>query len=296
VVLEENFRSQQALHDVARAVNTQQAEVVDRLTRFVLSAQGENNAAQGSNSFAALDKQAGCWLLDQGQGDIQTWRRVLDQWSEHHYLTSQTGGDSYRDLIGHCEFAGLDEIAPEQKTALDRLFARLAHARVLTLVREGPWGCAGINAYLEQVLRPRLDRHRFGKVFAGLPVLITRNDYSRLLFNGDVGIALGSRGGGYRVAFQRLGGYVSFPADALPAHEPAFAMTVHKSQGSEYDQVMLVLPPEGGRRLLTKEMIYTGITRARQVAVICSKHEVLRAAIARRVDRESALLAFGDGD
>jgi exodeoxyribonuclease V alpha subunit len=121
--------------------------------------------------------------------------------------------------------------------------------------------------------------------------MITRNDYSRALFNGDVGIALDSQAG-YRVFFQRSGDYVSFPVEALPAHEPAFAITVHKSQGSEYEQVLLVLPPEGGRRLLSKEMIYTGITRAKHLVAICSKAEVLRYAVSRKVERASALLDF----
>jgi len=139
-------------------------------------------------------------------------------------------------------------------------------------------------------LRPHLDRRASGRFFAGLPILISRNDHSRCLYNGDVGITLPSGAGGYRVVFQRPEGYVSFPAEVLPAHETAFACTVHKSQGSEYDQVLLVLPPTGGKRLLTKEMVYTGITRARQLAIIAGKREILRFAVARCVERESALL------
>src|SRR5208337_2183052 len=127
----------------------------------------------------------------------------------------------------------------------------------------------------------------------GKPVLVSSNDPSRGLYNGDVGIMLRSQDDGYRVVFQRHGGSISFPAEALISHEPAFAITVHKSQGSEHDQVLLVLPPEGGRRLLTKEMVYTGITRARQLAVICSKKEVLRTAIKRKTERESGLMDFG---
>ena len=70
----------------------------------------------------------------------------------------------------------------------------------------------------------------------------------------------------------------------------AFAMTVHEVQGSEYGQVLLALPPQGGRRLLTKEIIYTGITRARDLAVVCSSVEVLNTALSRRVEREANLL------
>jgi exodeoxyribonuclease V alpha subunit len=80
--------------------------------------------------------------------------------------------------------------------------------------------------------------------------------------------------------------------DALPAHESAFALTVHKSQGSEYEQVLLVVPPEGGRRLLTREMIYTGVTRAKQLALICGPEDAVRLAIRKQIARESALLRF----
>jgi exodeoxyribonuclease V alpha subunit len=122
-------------------------------------------------------------------------------------------------------------------------------------------------------------------------VLITRNDYARGLFNGDVGVTLQSAAG-YRVVFARQDGYIACPAETLPSHELAFALTVHKSQGSEYGEVLLVLPPEGGKRLLTKEMVYTGITRAKDRPILAATAEVLRLAIGRRVERESAMLEF----
>jgi exodeoxyribonuclease V alpha subunit len=285
VILEENYRSQKGIRDISRALNAQQMEVVDAIPSVTLS------AGEACGPFAELERRTGCWLLEQGHGELAKWRWTLEQWATHHYLSPRSNGDVYQDLVVQCENIDAENMQPQQKTALDRLFAALAGARILTLVREGPWGCNGVNAGLEQVLRPRLDREGFRNLFAGMPVLVTRNDYTRLLFNGDVGIALRGRGG-YRVVFQRAGNYSIFPAEALPAHEPAFAMTVHKSQGSEYEQVMLVLPPEGGRRLLTKEMVYTGITRAKQLAVICAKRDVLRHAVSRKVEHESALLEF----
>src|SRR5207249_1176476 len=105
--------------------------------------------------------------------------------------------------------------------------------RLLTLVRDGAWGCDEINAFLQMHLRPRLDAEARGGLFAGAPVLITRNDSSRGLFNGDVGITLRTRGG-LCVVFPRHDGAAVFPAESLPAHELGFALTVHKRQGSEY--------------------------------------------------------------
>jgi exodeoxyribonuclease V alpha subunit len=171
------------------------------------------------------------------------------------------------------------------------LFTLLDRFRLLTLVRESAFGCNEINEYLEQYLRPRLDGTARMKLFAGAPVLVTRNDAARGLYNGDVGMTIRDRNGALSVLFPRSEGCAAFPAESLPAHELGFALTVHKSQGSEYANVMLVLPPSGGRRLLTKELIYTGITRAKSLAVICSTKEALKFAIGRRVVRDSGLVA-----
>jgi exodeoxyribonuclease V alpha subunit len=134
-----------------------------------------------------------------------------------------------------------------------------------------------------------LERPRGAGLLPGTPLLVTQNDHVRHLFNGDVGIALAGAEG-TRVVFARAGSYLSFPAESLPAYELGFALTVHKSQGSEYDRVLLIFPPEGGRRLLTRELVYTAVTRARQLAVLHGKEEVVRAAIARRVEREAGWL------
>lgn len=271
VVLEENYRSQRDIQKVAQAINDQQLAVVERLPQVNLAAL----------SFAKLEEAGGCRLLDI-RGSVPSWRAVLQRWADHYYL------QSFKNLLQSCLLGGAETTA-EETTLLDQLFDCLSRARILTLIREGPWGCVGINRFLEQQLRRPLDPGCRDWLFAGAPVLILRNDHGRQLFNGDVGLTLKSQHG-YRVCFQRQGGYVSFPADALPPHELAFAQTVHKSQGSEYDQVMLVLPAEGGRRLLSKEMIYTGLTRARQLAVLCASPAMLRQAIARQIIRQAALL------
>ena len=290
VVLERNYRSQQAIHKVARAVNAQETEVVDCLECLTLAPRTETSDTEDAGSFDQLKGRAGCWLLEEAHAGPRQWRRLLEQWADYCFLKAPDDGNAYHTLAADCVLMPPEQAPPEQNSSLDRLFALLGRGRVLTLVREGPWGCDGVNELIEKHLRPHLDRRASGRFFAGLPILISRNDHSRCLYNGDVGITLPSGAGGYRVVFQRPEGYVSFPAEVLPAHETAFACTVHKSQGSEYDQVLLVLPPTGGKRLLTKEMVYTGITRARQLAIIAGKREILRFAVARCVERESALL------
>jgi exodeoxyribonuclease V alpha subunit len=155
------------------------------------------------------------------------------------------------------------------------------------MVRDGAWGCDQINDFLAEWLRHRLGRGR-SDLFPGVPVLVTRNDPSQDLANGEVGIAVGGRGG-LRVAFPKGGGHVELLPESLPSHERGFALTVHKSQGSEYEQVLLVLPPTGGRRLLTKELLYTAITRAKKLVVLSATPAALKDAVRRRIERDSGM-------
>lgn len=158
--------------------------------------------------------------------------------------------------------------------------------QVLCAVREGPWGVAGLNQ--------RIARHLgFDGAgwYAGRPVMVTRNDYSLGLMNGDVGLCL-PRAGGLRVAFpDSQGGVRWVQPSRLDAVEDVFAMTVHKSQGSEFDTVCLVLPDRPSP-VLTSELIYTGITRAKtRLHWVVPQPVVLWQAAAQRVQRSGGLAA-----
>jgi exodeoxyribonuclease V alpha subunit len=278
VVLEENYRSQPDIRAAGQAVNAQDTTLLARLPALTGADETET-----TSPFGEALRRGGCWWLPIAGTSTAPLRRVLTRWAHEQYL--KTADDiCYADLAARIRLA-----ADEGGADLDALFRLCGRARLLTVLREGSWGCEEINRFLAEQLRPKWDRVSRGELFAGAPVLITRNDHLRQLYNGDVGIALRSHGGGLRVVFARSDGYVSFPADTLPAHELGFALTVHKSQGSEYDQVLLVVPPSGGRRLLTKEIVYTGVTRAKQLAILCGTKEALELAISRRIVRESAL-------
>ncbi len=115
--------------------------------------------------------------------------------------------------------------------------------------------------------------------------MVTRNEYARELFNGDTGLILPARDGGLFGVFPRPGSILRVPVDELPGPELAFAVTVHKSQGSEYDEVLLVLPApqsEAAARLLTREIVYTGLTRARRKVTILSDARTLLTACSQR--------------
>ncbi len=168
-----------------------------------------------------------------------------------------------------------------------RLFERF---RILCALREGHWGAKGMNDAVEALL------HEAGLIrtdsifYRGRPILVTENDYVHKLFNGDAGIILSDPESGHpRVFFAAPDGSVrSIPPEFLPRHETAFAMTVHKSQGSEFERVLMILPPDD-KAVLTRELIYTGITRARQAVAIWCDEAVFGASVKRRTTRRSGL-------
>ena len=161
--------------------------------------------------------------------------------------------------------------------------------RLLTAVREGPQGAHGLNARIEAVLSGR----RIGTPptwFPGRLLLVTRNSYRHKLFNGDVGICLPDASGTPLAWFPGEGseGVRAFHPAALPAFESAFAMTVHKAQGSEFDEVWLQLPRTDSR-VLSRELLYTGLTRARSTLHVAGSAEVIAAALGRHAGRVSGL-------
>ena len=162
-------------------------------------------------------------------------------------------------------------------------------ARVLVAHREGSAGVRGANAAIEQALLADGRVLPRGAWYAGRPVMVTRNDYGLRLFNGDTGITLAGEGG-LRVCFES--GTDAPPRSVapgrLPSHETVWAMTVHKAQGSEFDQVLLALP-ESPSPVLTRELLYTAVTRARQRVTVLGSAAVLADALASRVRRRSGL-------
>ena len=164
----------------------------------------------------------------------------------------------------------------------------LSTFRVLCAHRQGPAGVVGANLAVESCLVAAgwLERG----TMVGRPVLITRNDYALGLFNGDVGVVWVRSGeDSARVFFpDPASGVRSVSLARLPPHEIVFAMSVHKSQGSEMDQVAILLP-DVGSPLLTRELVYTAVTRARTRVTLYGSDGAVRAAVARRVQRATGL-------
>jgi exodeoxyribonuclease V alpha subunit len=156
-------------------------------------------------------------------------------------------------------------------------------ARLLTALRNGPQGAIELNARIEEALAGA----QRDPYFHGRLVAITENSYRHGLFNGDLGLCLRGEDGS-AVWFRTGAGLRPFHPGALPAHAGAFAMTVHKAQGSEFDTVWLQLPRQTARTL-SRELVYTAMTRARSALHLCASEAALRDALAVRAQRVSGL-------
>ncbi|MCX5855819.1 MAG: exodeoxyribonuclease V subunit alpha [Deltaproteobacteria bacterium] len=177
--------------------------------------------------------------------------------------------------------------AADPLKALDH-FSR---SRILTALREGPYGVHNLNFMIERIMHKKGLIERIGRWYSGRPVMITRNDYNLRLFNGDIGIAMETDGrdGELRVFFPGTEGPLrSFPPLRLPDHETVYAMTVHKSQGSEFDEVLFITP-DRDTQVMTRELIYTAVTRAKKKIQVWGKEDVFLTAIQRRIHRSSGL-------
>ena len=161
--------------------------------------------------------------------------------------------------------------------------------RILCAVHQGEWGTQGLNAAVQKALADEDLLKVTGEWFAGRPVMVTRNDAQLGVFNGDVGVVLPNSEGTLKVWFLDGEALRSVSVMRLAQVETAFVMTVHKSQGSEFEHTALVLPP-GGAEVLSRELAYTGITRAReQFTLIEAEAGLLEAAIDRPSVRASGL-------
>lgn len=225
------------------------------------------------------------------RGDKKSTRSVFSQGFSDIEHKSLQARDDYQILLddalaGYARYLQLvrDEADPKA------ILAAFSEYQLLCALREGPFGVAGLNERLEQTLanQRRISRTPHSRWFDGRPVMISRNDSALGLFNGDIGVAL-NRGQGTRVWFPLPDGRVkSVQPSRLPEHETAWAMTVHKSQGSEFDHAALILPGQMVP-VVTRELVYTAITRARRRLSLYADERILVQAIATRTERRSGL-------
>jgi exodeoxyribonuclease V alpha subunit len=175
--------------------------------------------------------------------------------------------------------------AGDARTAI----AALPTFRALCAHRRGTYGVATWMERVERWIAAALPGFAAeGEWYAGRPLLVTENDYGLRLFNGDTGVVVAGQGGRVIAAFERRDEVAEFTPARLGSVETVYAMTIHKSQGSQFDTAAVLLP-EPTSQILTRELLYTAVTRARSRLVLVGPEETVRAAVARPVARASGL-------
>ncbi len=290
---------QGAVKKVTRLLESHRMDPRDPHGAAILSAATSINAGQGD--AARWLKRAG----DVGNAEFNgiTWvdaetgiHAAAEAWFAHAWLKKTVSPL----VLDHTLPLDVDTWSAVQREAVNQLLQQHAGARVLCALRQGP-GVTGA-ALWNQRLHDRLARWRVAQGFpalveplgAGDPITVLRNDYQRGLFNGDSGVVVavrGRRGGKQLLAVFRRGDVLStFPVEAMgDVAELGWATTVHKAQGSEMDTVLVALPREV-LPLVTRELLYTAVTRARRGVVLLGSAEVLQAAIATPSLRMTGLL------
>ncbi len=224
--------------------------------------------------------------VNRGDGDASLAVLADDRFPDVAMEAPQA--DVIADFVAHRVLPAYREVL--QSRDPDRALAALNRIRVLCAVRAGPQGVGRMNERIEHALAAEGLIRPDAEIYAGRPIILTANDHARRLYNGDVGLILADpdSGGALRVFLAVTDGIRRVLPSRLPPHETVYAMTVHKSQGSELDEVLLVLP-EAESRVLTRELVYTGITRARKRVLLLATKARLCEAISRPIVRSTGL-------
>ena len=218
--------------------------------------------------------------------------------SQHYNQLIQTLVGEYRRYLQCLKVEELEKSDEQNRQNGLEKVAKLAlntfnQCRLLCAIREGDFGVSGLNLRIEKALAARrLIQTQEELWYHGRPIMVTRNDHSLGLYNGDIGICIREpgEGGRLKVYFEQSDGSIkSVLPSRVPEHETAFAMTIHKSQGSEFDFTLMILPPDF-TPLVTRELIYTGITRAKKRLAIYADIHLMKRGIRLRTERASGLV------
>lgn len=191
-------------------------------------------------------------------------------------------------LLNYLDYA--QTIQEVNLISIKQLFVQLNQQAVLCLTNRGVLGCDNLNLQIERRIKQQIAHT--DTWYSGRPIIILQNDYTLELFNGDIGICL-LDGDKVQIVFENGRQFIP---EVLPAHGLAYAITIHKSQGSEYGQVNLVLPEisatSEGASLLSRELVYTGVTRAKQRVTIFSSQALIFQAMGNHIQRNTGLNNF----
>jgi len=295
------------LGDICRCAEAgysrQRAEELTRLTGCMITGNEDLIAPMVRDSICLLrksyrfDASSGIGQLAQAvnAGDSRQVEQVFTAGFSDIARCSLSSSEDYQHLL-NSGVAGYQDylLQLQQGGQPAQVLEAFGRFQLLCALREGPFGVMGLNERIEAALQNKRLIHRApgvsGKWYIGRPVMIARNDSALGLFNGDIGIAMNDEEGGLKVFFPLPDGTIkAVQPSRLPPHDTAFAMTVHKSQGSEFDHTLLVLPSQF-TPVLTRELVYTAITRARLRLTLYADHGVFSKAVKMRTLRRSGLV------
>lgn len=301
------------LGDICRCAeagySTIRAAELMRLTGCEVTAGEQEAAPQVRDSLCLLRKSyrfdassgIGQLALSVNAGDTRQVEKVFSAGFADISHFSLSSGQEYQQLLDACVegYSTYLRLIASGATpqAVIEAFGRF---QLLCALREGPFGVTGLNERIETSLQQKRVLHRApgpaGKWYVGRPVMIARNDSALGLFNGDIGIAMRDEEAALKVFFPQADGTIrAVQPSRLPPHDTAFAMTVHKSQGSEFEHTLLVLPNQF-TPVLTRELVYTAITRAKQRLSLYAERNVFHSAVKMRTSRRSGLVErLGEG-
>ncbi|MEC5318448.1 exodeoxyribonuclease V subunit alpha [Brenneria populi subsp. brevivirga] len=278
------------------------AQQLQRLTGCRLDDDGHENQAGVGDSICLLRRSyrfdhrsgIGQLALAVNHGDDRRVQAVLNGAFGDIACNPLAAAEDYQQMMAQCVEGYRGYLQLIAAAAPEAVLSAFQRYRQLCALREGPFGVAGLNQRIEQALHKagliQRSRHPLNRWYIGRPVMIERNDAVLGLFNGDIGIAMMNEKGELRVYFQLPDGKTKSVAPSrLPPHDTAYAMTVHKSQGSEFEHTALVLPNQY-LPVLTRELVYTAITRARRRLTLYADMKILRRAVKTPTQRHSGLV------
>jgi exodeoxyribonuclease V alpha subunit len=169
-------------------------------------------------------------------------------------------------------------------------FKQLQKFRILCATRVGEQGVESLNEQVQNILIKRGDINAFETRYCGQPIMINVNNYSLGLYNGDIGLLWKNESGHLMAVFEQADNEYKWVNPArLPQHETVYAMTIHKTQGSEFEHVVMVLPEQTDNKLLSRELMYTAITRAKKKLSIATLANVWRQGVTTKTTRYSGV-------
>ncbi|WP_299020452.1 exodeoxyribonuclease V subunit alpha [uncultured Photobacterium sp.] len=282
-----------------------QGQLLGQLTGYQFAAAQDGGLGAVADSLCMLRKsyrfhaQSGIGQLAKAINGGQPYQ-VDKVWQQgyqdiHHYPLSTESYERMIKMMVTFYRNYLEAIERGEEPA--QVLKAFARVRLLCALREGDCGVSGLNQRIERGLV------RAGKInpgdetwYVGRPVMITRNDHGLGLYNGDIGIAMLDAEPDPQTGKHRLRVYFDMPDGSirgvlpsrLPEHETVYAMTIHKSQGSEFADTLMVLPSDFSP-ILTRELVYTGVTRAKEKLYLFASQDIIHSSVRLRTERASGL-------